>query len=153
MILYHGKPVHTYCIPGTPTAWARPGTNRQRFYDTQKSLKSLWAISLENQKEDQPFYTKTPLLLVARFYYRPPLHLKPHSKQELLLSPYNHRADLDNLIKLILDTANCVLFDDDSCIVSIHASKVYHPHERTEFALIPLSKEDFAHLAQEQEDE
>ena len=39
--------------------------------------------------------------------------------------PYPGRSDLDNLIKGICDSANKILFDDDSQVVSISARKQY----------------------------
>ncbi len=138
MIQYQSKPVHTYVIPGAPIAWRRPGTVAKRFYDTQKSLKSNWAISLEYQKENQPFYEKTPLLLIAHFYFGIPESYSPARKAATVGQPYLYKADLDNLSKLILDACSSILFDDDCTIVELHARKSYDFDPRTEFALIPL---------------
>lgn len=138
MISHNNAPVHTYLIPGTPTAWARPRTSGRMFFDSQKQLKSIWAISLESQKNQQPFYIKTPLLLIAHFYFEPPVSLSPAKREALIGTPYLFKPDLDNLTKLIGDACNAILFDDDCTIVDIQTRKAYDHEARTEFALIPL---------------
>jgi Holliday junction resolvase RusA-like endonuclease len=45
------------------------------------------------------------------------------------------RPDLDNLIKFVKDCANGVLWKDDSQIISLNASKAYHPDPQTEIRL------------------
>ena len=44
---------------------------------------------------------------------------------------YNKRSDIDNLTKMYLDTANGVLFHDDSQVVDLYASKIYKSVEQS----------------------
>lgn len=136
-IFYKGKLVHTYTIPGQPIAWARPRLSGKTFYDSQRPIKNNWAISLEYQKENQPFYEKTPLQLIVNFYFSIPVSYKPSRREELIGQPYLYKGDLDNLVKFVLDNCNAILFDDDCTIFQLTATKTYDINPRTEFALVP----------------
>lgn len=130
---------HKYIIHGDPVAWMRPGKSGRRTYDTQKALKLHWAISIEGQKEEQPFYVKTPLIFSAMFYFRVPQSLKPSSREKLYGRPFYSKPDSDNLIKLVWDICNELLFDDDSRIVLIeNVGKFYDKEPRTEFSFRPF---------------
>lgn len=137
MIIYNGQELHTYTIPGQPIAWARPRLSGKTFFDAQKPIKNNWAISLEYQSEDQPFYTKTPLHLIVNFYFSVPASYKPQRRLELIGQPYLYKGDLDNLVKFLCDNCNAILFDDDCTIYQLTATKTYDLNPRTEFALIP----------------
>ena len=129
---------HTYVIHGLPVPWARPGKSGKRSYDTQKLLKLQWSVSIENQREGQPFYVQTPLIFSANFYFPVPASLKPANKEALIGKPYVAKPDIDNLVALIWDTCNEVLFDDDSRICFIESiGKWYDYDARTEFSLRP----------------
>jgi len=52
---------------------------------------------------------------------------------------FDHRPDFDNLVKLIGDTCNEVLYDDDKLICASIIKKVYSANPRTEFRIIELS--------------
>ncbi len=137
MIVHNGIALHTYTISGQPIAWARPRLSGRTFFDSQRPIKNVWAISLQYQREGQPLYEKTPLELIAHFYFQIPLSYNPKRREELHGQPYPFRGDLDNLLKFIGDTCNAILYDDDACIFRITASKHYDLQPRTEFAFIP----------------
>jgi Holliday junction resolvase RusA-like endonuclease len=137
MIIYNGREVHTYTIPGQPIPWARPRISGRTFFDSQRPIKNIWAISLQYQREGQPFYEKTPLELVCHFYFSIPASYNPKRRKELDGEPYLYKGDLDNCVKFIGDNCNAILFDDDCTIFKINATKTYSLNPRTEFALIP----------------
>ncbi len=138
MIIYNGQEIHTYVIPGQPIAWARPRLSGKTFFDGQRPLKNNWAISLQYQSEEQPFFKKTPLHLIAHFYFSVPASYKPKRREELVGQPYLYKGDLDNLVKFVCDNCNAVLFDDDCTIFQLTATKTYDLNPRTEFALVPM---------------
>lgn len=138
MIIHNDNPCHTYRIPGNPIAWARPRLSGKTFFDAQRPIKNQWAIALEYQKENQPFYQKTPLYLIVHFYFSVPTSYKPNKKAALYGQPYLYKGDIDNLVKFVLDNCNAILFDDDCTVFKLTASKTYSEDPRTEFSLIPI---------------
>lgn len=142
MITYNNAPVHTYIIKGKPIAWARPKLSGKTFYDAQKPIKNNWAISLDSQRDNQPFYQSTPLHLIVNFYFEPPQSYKPAKREALVGKPFIFKGDIDNLCKWVLDNCNAILFDDDCTVFRLTACKTYALEPSTEFALIPLNVED-----------
>lgn len=140
MIIFEGKELHTYMIPGTPIAWARPRLSGKTFYDAQKPIKNNWAISLQYQQEGQTFYLKTPLHMIINFYFEPPASLRPSKRRAMVGLPYLYKADIYNLCQFVLDNCNAILFDDDCTVFKITASKQYDLKPRTEFAIIPMGE-------------
>jgi Holliday junction resolvase RusA-like endonuclease len=101
------------------------------MWDTQKEIKAQYAIHLDAQHGDRPFY-EGALHLEITFYFKVP---KTRAKQynALLDAPFSFRPDLSNLIKLVEDVATGILYKDDSLITSITAHKKYSDRARTEF--------------------
>lgn len=139
MIYHLGLPVHTYIVPGDPIPWERARLNGKTFFDAQRYIKNNWAISLQYQRETQPFYEKIPLQLIAHFYFSAPQSLRPQKREELIGQPYIHKKDVDNLIKFLCDTCTGILYQDDCLIYSVYSTKTYDLEPRTEFALVPLN--------------
>ena len=127
-----------YVLMGNPVPLARPRFNysqrNPRVYDSQSEQKLIMGISLAQQHGNMPFYTG-PLILRATFYL--PL-AKSMSRRKAALyedTPHYQRPDTDNLIKMILDCAQSVLFHNDSAVAIIDARKVYSSNPRTVFTL------------------
>jgi Holliday junction resolvase RusA-like endonuclease len=51
---------------------------------------------------------------------------------------YNHKPDLDNLAKIILDSLNGIAFDDDRQVVRLEVSKFYSDRPRAEVWLTEI---------------
>jgi Holliday junction resolvase RusA-like endonuclease len=70
-------------------------------------------------------------------------------KEKLLGTPDFYKPDIDNLIKMVLDCANKILYNDDAQITAIITKKIYGDPPRTEFTLRTLKdhyKGDFKTL-------
>ncbi len=126
-----------YIIPQDPIAWARAVPTRTHgMWDSQKKLKLYLSLLIQKCHGDRPLY-EGPLLLDIFFYF--PLTqkmLKDPKKWEG--TPYEFRPDYDNCSKLISDTCNDVLYEDDktTCMAFIH--KFYSSNPRTEFRFVEL---------------
>ena len=70
------------------------------------------------------------IMLDAVFYMPIPSSWSKKRKSEANRHPHVSKPDLDNLVKLILDRAEGILFDNDNKIAEIKARKVYddEPH-------------------------
>lgn len=63
----------------------------------------------------------------------------PKSKSIKLKGEYHHiRPDLSNLIKMVEDIAQSIVYHDDCIISSISAKKTYDLNPRTEFSFTKL---------------
>lgn len=122
-----------YMIPGDPIPLQRPRHHINRVYDSQKNQKLVIGINLRNQHDDKPLL-QGPLLLNATFYM-PVAKTNAKQKPKLLGTPHTFRPDLDNLLKMVLDCANKILYNDDAQIVEIVTKKIYGEPSRTEFTL------------------
>ena len=104
-------------VPGNPVVWKRAGINKRsgHFYpsrDTEAAKQLLGLLALEQ--------VKTPVegdLLVEASFFR-------GSAQ---------RVDLDNLVKLVWDAFNGVVWVDDHQVVELNGSKaIDREYPRTE---------------------
>ena len=126
-----------YIIPGPPIPQTRHRLGKGHFYDPNAQHKETIGLILISQSKGKTL--QGPLAAKLSFFMPIPQHLS-QKKQHQLINQYHHKknADLDNLIKLILDAANNVLYNDDSQIASISAIKKYDTNPRTELILEKL---------------
>lgn len=130
---------HTYILQGPPIPLLRNRISylARRSYDSQKELKRYMAIELAHQHGNLPLF-KGPLKFSV-IYYMPLPESWSHKKINLYDGRmHTSRPDTDNLIKMNLDVAQSILFDDDSLICIIEATKIYDANARTEFTLEEL---------------
>lgn len=126
-------------IPGNPVAKSRPRFFRRgnfvSTYDDQASLMKKIKQDLIDLGEKFSQNHKSYHVLV-KFY------LKPHGKDinEKLwgFSPCTQKNDIDNICKTIFDCGNGILWEDDSQIVSLIATKEYSNNPRTEIEIMPI---------------
>lgn len=133
---------HIYTIPGEPAPWKNPLQRGRTSYDGQQKMKNAWSISLEYQREGQPFYIKKPLELDIAFYYAVPTSLKPKHKDELYNKPYPFQGGVDHLIRFMFESCRGILFDNESTITDVTVIKRYSINPRTEFSLSIVGDED-----------
>lgn len=127
----------SYIIDMEPTAWKRAGLNTRgnkgyHFYDAQRHLKNILQITLGGQHGDLPYFTG-PISIDFKFWMKMPNRTKDKTSFEG--TPTCKKPDLDNLIKLILDTLSSIAYADDAIIYKIHAERLYSSHPRTEFTI------------------
>lgn len=115
---------------GNPKAMQRPRFNAvtRTVYDNQKNERLILGITLQKQHDRNPLLTG-PLRLYATFYM--PMPLRAPISQDL--KPHYYKPDLDNLLKMLCDISNSIIFKDDCLICEMHAKKLYSVNPRTEF--------------------
>jgi Holliday junction resolvase RusA-like endonuclease len=106
-------------------------------YDSQKQWKANYEITLSGQHGDRPLY-KGPLQLEAVFYFPMPMKWTAQEKQEKEGAWYIQVPDTDNLIKLLMDCGNGILYQDDRTICRSIEEKRYSKEPRTEFIIVEL---------------
>jgi Holliday junction resolvase RusA-like endonuclease len=123
----------SFIIEGDPVPLARHRHGHGHTWDAQKQLKLGMGLQLSNQNNDQPLLSG-PLKLTIIFY----MPIPKHGSKKLHHTPHFVRPDLDNMVKMICDVANGVIYKDDSAISEIHAEKHYSNLPRTEFTISEL---------------
>lgn len=122
-----------YVIPLPPIPWKRAGRNKKLFYDQQVHEKLAIGIYLNQQHGNEPAFT-TPLHVEAIFYIPIPKSIKARL-------PFwcANLYDIDNLIKLLLDTCTTTnIWKDDRIISSLVSKKIYDKNPRTHLIIREL---------------
>lgn len=116
-------------IPMKPTTWQRPRALGKRYFTAKSHAagKQLMQSYMRAQC-DKP--TAQPVLLNVSFVY-----VKPKREKKVYRAK---RPDIDNLIKLVLDAGNGILWEDDVQVVSLIANKVYGVAERVGIEVMTL---------------
>lgn len=133
--LFDGKSLgktKIYTIMGEPVPLARVRLGRRpysRVYDSQKTIKMLMKIGLENQHNEEPLF-KGPLYVDLCFYMRMPQSTAP-KRAKLEGTWHISRPDVDNLTKMYLDVATGIIYHDDSIVAAMSIRKVYSVEPKT----------------------
>ena len=127
-----------YIIPGDPIPLAQARCVGRRVFDSQRQVKIHARICLESQQDNTPPFINVPLCIDITFFMGTP-------KNQKLINKYMKQKyhiftpDLDNMIKLICDVSNDLLYKDDCLVAKIIAQKVYtEQNPRTEFTLTEI---------------
>ena len=125
-----------YVIPGNPVSLKRPRFSPQtnRMYNSQRNHMLVTSIGLQSQHNNDPLF-EGPLHMDVTFFMPIPSKTTKKSLDGLILKHDPTRPDLDNLIKMVADIGNGILYKDDALIASISAKKVYDINPRTEFSI------------------
>lgn len=118
-----------YKLYGEPVAKGRPRFTRQgRTYTPAKTKGyedevAVMAKAAMNCLEP----LKTPVAVFVYVTFAVPQSYSKKRREACLEGLERHvkRPDLDNIVKAITDGMNGVVYEDDSQIVSLHATKVY----------------------------
>jgi Holliday junction resolvase RusA-like endonuclease len=118
-------------MPIKPTAKDRPRFVKKsgRVYTTDKTITAEYQIQLYVKAYMARFgfhmiYGNISMNLT--FYYKRKKALKVENAE---IEYRSQRPDLDNLGKLVMDSLQGVLYNDDSQIVILHAEKVWSDFE------------------------
>lgn len=124
-----------------PVPKARPRLARNgHTYTPKNTVDAEKAISLIAKSViSKPL--SGPLSLYIEFFYAVP---KSWSKvrREAIPSPRTERPDLDNIVKLVLDSLNGIAYLDDAQIVHLSCSKYYGSSDRIHVSIFPLIEEE-----------
>ena len=123
----------SYVLKGEPVPLARPRLGNGHAFDSQKRIKAMIGLQLNSYHRGRPPLTG-PLQLDVTYFMK-----TPKAKPKLNGQYHTVRCDLDNLLKMTLDTCqDCNCFLDDSQICVIHAQKIYSKEPRTELTLTQI---------------
>lgn len=119
-----------FIVPGTPVPKGRPRFTRQGRTYTPAKTKSyeeqIAILSKEAMDGLEPL--KTPVAVLVTVFFPVPASYSAKRRNACLAGEERHtkRPDLDNVVKAITDGMNGVVYEDDSQIVRIGATKEYY---------------------------
>ena len=112
---------------------------------TLPNYETLVKMEFLRQYENHTPYTRdTPLFLEVEAYFPIPKSASK-KKREMMLSGELRptvKKDIDNILKAVCDGMIGVVFEDDSSVVNVHASKWYAETPYVTVKVCDLSKED-----------
>lgn len=113
-------------LPGKPIPLKRPrGTKSGIFYDPQYKVKENIRSYVKTHFKDEIKLLSEPFVLKLEFHYPMPKSWSKKKKNEKREKPHDGNYDLDNFIKMIGDTFNGMLWEDDRLIYRIEAIKIW----------------------------
>ena len=120
-------------VPGVPVPKGRPRLCRSgRAFTPQKTRDAEARVAAVARRHIKHKYEKgAPLYMWVTFYMPIPASWSEKKREAHRGKYHTSRADLDNILKLIMDgMKDC--WHDDSQVVEIHAIKIYSSNPRTE---------------------
>lgn len=124
---------HSFIVPGSPQALARPKLTKSKLYDSQKHFKLNYGLYLDDQFQGKRKFTGAVFLDVI--FYMDILKASAQRRAKLLDRPHFAVPYLSSLIRYLEDSAENAIFDNDCLIWKISASKIWSSNPRTEFTI------------------
>lgn len=112
-------------IPGEPTAFARSG-HRGKFHFTpakQRTAMQIIRAEASEAMKDRPLFTG-PVSLRATFIYVWPASWSPKKRAANGVFKRS-RPDASNLVKLLEDALNQIVWQDDALVVELNVTKQF----------------------------
>jgi len=127
---------HEVSILGKPVALKRTRIAQGHCYDSQKSEK----LSMYLQVKKQWLELKLPLFMDpvhidVIFIFTIPSSYSAAKKRELKSCPRSIPSDIDNLLKMLLDSIQGLCFSNDNLVASVNAKKIYGNIAKTIFSI------------------
>jgi len=129
-------------VPGRPVPWARANVFKRTVV---KGLVERNELRTPEQQREHLLVLKSRMLHArsrARWAgpYDGPLTVRvlasyPLTKKATAGQPFTQRPDADNLLKMVLDAGNGMLWLDDSQVIECSAAKVYDHVPNTKIAV------------------
>ena len=85
----------------------------------------------QNNNEDIKDYGGN-VKINLRACFKPPKGTSKKKHKELLGKPFLHKPDIDNIVKIILDSLNGIAFKDDNQVSIMKVEKVYDEEDKVE---------------------
>ena len=110
------------------------GKSRPRFnYRTKttytpsktKNFEELVRWNFRNKYNVELEASYKPFIAKITAIYTPPKSTGKKKLQELIGTPYTKKADIDNVVKLILDALNGLAYKDDAQVYKLYAEQIY----------------------------
>lgn len=129
-------------IPGKPCAWQRARSNGKVRFDSPEQARNKLTISqigAEAMRGRAPLEGPIEVIVAAFWLY--PKSMTKKRRGTYGAHFFTSRPDADNIMKLIGDALNGIVWRDDAQIVTVQVSKRYAITQQTVIRVIPLREE------------
>lgn len=114
------------------------GKGRPRFARVGAGVRSYTPAKTKNAEEVIALAWKSQsgekvegaVQLKLTAVFAPPKSISKKKQEELIGTPYEHKPDLDNIVKLVCDALNGKAWADDSTVTGMKLSKIYGREDR-----------------------
>lgn len=121
---------YDFVVLGRPRGKGRPRFARRGNYvttytpkETEDYEKQIRKAFKEKYGEVEPLKGNVEMKIMACFGV--PKGTSKKKTTELLDTPYPKKPDIDNVSKIVLDSLNAVVFEDDNAVVKLRVEKYY----------------------------
>jgi Holliday junction resolvase RusA-like endonuclease len=130
----------TFYVPGQPVPFARAGSHGKVRFTPEKQENAMGVIKLFAQRamEGQALLDG-PLMVQLLAVYLAPKNWAKKKRLSDVEVYRTSRPDIDNLIKLCLDSLNQIVWIDDAQVARIEAQKIYGPISGLTVTVTPLN--------------
>lgn len=132
-----------FTITGKPTGKGRPRFSYKHTYTPAKTVAYEKSVK-KAYKNKYYFGENTPLGVKILAYYEIPKSSTKKNRFLMLLNKLRptKKPDVDNIIKIVLDSLNKIAYKDDAQIVECTILKFYSEEPRVEVTLWDIEYED-----------
>jgi Holliday junction resolvase RusA-like endonuclease len=130
-----------FTIPGEPTAQGRPRfavvNGHARAYDPAKSRDYKQAVRAAALEVKPNALLDGPLQITVTIYKAVPKSMSKLRREKALAQEIQPttKPDIDNMVKIVCDSLNKIIWYDDSQIVTLYTSKWYSDNPRVEVSI------------------
>lgn len=128
-------------IPGRPAAWQRARSNGKVRFDSPEQARNkltIGQIGTIAMRGRPPF--EGPLQVAVRAYWQWPKSMSEKRRRTYGAQYFTARPDGDNIMKLLGDALNGIVWRDDAQIVLHSVSKAYAATPMTYVVVTPLNE-------------
>jgi Holliday junction resolvase RusA-like endonuclease len=128
--------IWTFSIPDSPIPLKRARASKGRFYDSQYDVKQRLAAYVKEHIEpklDKPL--EGALSVGISFYFAMPKSWSAKKKSAMNMKYHTQKPDLTNLVKMLEDALNGVIWQDDSQISELMVKKRWGVEGCTEVSI------------------
>jgi Holliday junction resolvase RusA-like endonuclease len=120
----------TFTIPGPPIAWKRPIQVGNRRVAGQRNLRrAIGTFAAIAMRGKEPLTGAVAIDAIAAM---------PITGDHQHGAWHISRPDVDNLIKIVLDSVLAIIYEDDAQVASLHIDKRYDADPRFEITVTEL---------------
>lgn len=135
----------SFVIPGAPTGKGRPrvatvGGHARAVTPAKTRSREGIVASLAMDAMFGRVATARPVEVSIAIEAPIPTSWSRRKKAEAVGKPCSVKPDIDNVVKLVLDAINGIVFVDDKQVVSLVASKIYSETARTTVQITEISR-------------
>ncbi|MGM9640540.1 MAG: RusA family crossover junction endodeoxyribonuclease [Faecousia sp.] len=134
----------SFTVPGRPVPKQRPRVTRHGTYTPEATRNyELSVLTSWQTQSGQRFPDGAPLAVYVTAHFPIPESASKKRRAALEGAPHTqHRGDIDNVVKSVLDALNGFAFADDSAVCCLRAYKDYRTEPSTEVTILPYDENE-----------